>query len=147
MPVGTDTQALEPALKSHRGTLTGIAGQHHTAHIQSILTESVDQAHDLKIVGDTQIAAALVLLNVVGVDCDDDFRLFLELDQHTHLAVWQEAGQHTGSMEIIEQLAAEFKVQLAAEIVHTFFDPGGLQRQIFFIVKSNSFHIDLQDLR
>ena len=67
--------------------------------------------------GDAQIAPYLIFLNIRGVDDDDDFRLFLELEQHVHLTVRLKARKHPGSVKVVKQFAAEFQVQLAAELV------------------------------
>jgi len=117
------------------------------ADVEADGAEGVDQAHDVEIVGDAEIAAALVHLDVRGVDGDDDFRLILELQQHLHLAVGLEAGQHARGVIVVEQLAAELEVQLAAEGVHSFEDPLGLKLEIFFIVKTDLVHSLLLETR
>ena len=73
------------------------------------------------------------------VDGNDDLRLLLELQQHLHLAVRLEAGQDARGVIVVKKLAAEFQIELAAEMRDALQDPFGLQLQILLIVKSN-FH-------
>ena len=141
--IGADAKALQPPLKSHCGALPGIPGQHHAAYIQPIFPECVDQAHHIQIIGNTQITPALILLNVIGIDGNDNLCLVLQLHQHSHLAVRQEARQHPGRMEVIKQLAAEFQIELAAKICHPLLNLLGLKRQVFLIVKSDFLHVNL----
>ena len=90
-------------------------------------------------VGTGNIAPALVHFNVGCVDGNDDLRLLLELQQHLHLAVRLEAGQDARGVIVVKKLAAEFQIELAAEMRDALQDPFGLQLQILLIVKSN-FH-------
>ena len=78
-----------------------------------------------------------------GVDGNDDLRLIAELEQHFHFAVRLKAGKHAGGMVIVEELAAEFQIELAAEGVHALEDPLRLQTQILFKIKSDFCHNDV----
>ena len=53
-----------------------------------------------------------------------------------------ETGQNAGSVIIIEQLAAEFQIQLAAEFRDTLLNLLRLQTEIFVIVKTYLVHVD-----
>ena len=53
-----------------------------------------------------------------------------------------ETGQNAGSVIIIEQLAAEFQIQLAAEFRDTLLDLLRLQTEVFVIVKTYLVHVD-----
>ena len=44
-------------------------------------------------------------------------------------------------MEVVKELAAEFQIQLAAELGDPLFDMGGLCSEIFLIVKANGCHM------
>ena len=72
---------------------------------------------------------------------DNHFHLVLQLQQHPQLAVGLEAGQNTGCVVVVVQLAAEFQIQLAAELLNAVADMGGLGLQILLIVKTNASHI------
>jgi hypothetical protein len=52
-----------------------------------------------------------------------------------------EARQHPGGVIVVEELAAEFQVQLAAELRDAFSDLLRLRGEIFLIVKSDGSHI------
>ena len=48
-----------------------------------------------------------------------------------------EAGKHAGGVVVVEQLAAEFQVQLVVKLGDPLPDVGRLCLQVFFIIKSN----------
>ena len=50
------------------------------------------QAKGIKIIGNSEIAAYLVFFDIIGVNCNHDLRLILELDQHSDLTVGRKAG-------------------------------------------------------
>lgn len=77
--------------------------------------EGVNQAESVKIVCDAEVASYLVLFNVVCGDDDDYFRAILEFEQHFDLRIGQETRKDARRVEIVKQLAAEFKIELASE--------------------------------
>ena len=79
-------------------------------------------------------------IDVVGVDGDHDLRLVLQLQQHPDLVVGRKAGQHTGGVVVVKQLAPEFQVQLAPKGIDAFANAGGLQMNVFLAVKTDPFH-------
>ena len=139
VPVDLHAQRLQLALERLGGLLARVLRDDDAADIEPDGTERVDQAHDVQIVGNAEIAPALVHFNVGCVDGNDDLRLLLELQQHLHLAVRLEAGQDARGVIVVKKLAAEFQIELAAEMRDALQDPFGLQLQILLIVKSN-FH-------
>ena len=50
------------------GRLTGVLGHHHAAHKELEIAENVDQTQHILVIGDAQIAAHLILLDVDGTD-------------------------------------------------------------------------------
>ena len=120
-------QGLQPLLECVGGGLPGVLGDHHAAHVQVHGPERVNEPEHVAVVGDAQVPPDLVLLNVAGVDGDDDFRLVLHLGQHADLAVRLEPGQHPAGVEVVKQLAAELQVQLAAELGDALLDVLGLE--------------------
>ena len=94
------------------------------------------QSEHIFIVGNAEVGTHLVFLNVVRTDRDDDLRIVAQLLEHADLAVGLEAGQHPGGVVIIEQLAAEFQIQLAAELGQPLRDVLCLQTQVFVVVKA-----------
>ncbi len=139
-PVDPKPHALQPGLEQVRAGLAGVLGDGDGADVEPEVPEDVDQADDVHVVGDAQVAAHLVLLDVVGIDGDDDLRLVLQLQQHADLVVGLKARQHAGGVVVVEQLAAELQIQLAAEKVDAFADAGRLKLNVFPTVKSNPVH-------
>ena len=140
MAVAADAKGRQALQKGVRPGLSRITGDHDAAHIQIQTAENVDQAQHIILIGDAKVAADLVLLNVGRGDGDHDLHIVLELLEHTDLAVRLKARQNTGSMVIIKQLAAEFQIQLAAELGNALADLFGLGGQVFLIVKTDGIH-------
>ena len=92
--VALDAQAVQAMTERQRVGLVLEAGDHHAGGGETHGAEDIQQAQDVFVIGDAQIAAHLVLLDIVGVDGDDDLNVFGHLLQHTDLAVGLKAGQH-----------------------------------------------------
>ena len=138
--VHLQAQALQTGLECLRLGLLIVAGQHHAGNIQTEAPENVDQTDHIPVIGDAQVAADLVLLNIGSVDGNDHLHLILQLQQHPQLGIRLEAGQNSGCVIIVIKLAAELQIQLAAELGQAVTDMGGLHLQILIIVKSQFCH-------
>ena len=136
MPEAADAQGSQPLVKGLCRRLPGIAGEDHAAHIQAHGAEGIDEPQHVLVVGDTQIAAYFVLFDVRRVDRDDDLHILLQGAEHTDLAVWLKTRKHTGGMIVVKELAAEFQIELAAELGDALADLMGLDCQIGLIVKT-----------
>ena len=79
-----------------------------------------------------------MLLDVVRVDGDDDLDVGREALEHAELDVGLEAGQHAGGVVVVEELAAELEVELAAELPHALADVLGLQLDVLVVVESGA---------
>ena len=75
---------------------------------------------------------------MVRVDGDDDLDVGREALEHAELDVGLEAGQHAGGVVVVEELAAELEVELAAELSHAFADVLGLQLDVLVVVESGA---------
>ena len=120
-----------------RRALAAVLCEHNAAHIKADGAECVDQAQNVLVIGDSEVAAHLVFFNVRRIDDDHDLRLFLELEQHFDLAVRCKAGQYARSVVIVKQFAAEFKIQLAAELGNAFPDMLRLHGEILVVIKAD----------
>ena len=100
--VDTDAERLQLAFEEVGGVLTAVLRDDDASDIQPDGAEGVDQTHDVHVIGDAEVAAALVHFNVRGVDGNDDLRLIAELEQHFHFAVRLKAGKHAGGMVIVD---------------------------------------------
>ncbi len=133
-------QRVETLDKGVRRVLPRVLRDAHAADVQSQRAERVDQAQAVVIVGDAKVAAHLVFFNVAGVDGDDDLHIVAQLLEHADLAVGLEAGQHARGVIIVEQLAAEFQIKLAAELADALADVRGLHGKVLVVVKADFSH-------
>ena len=136
MQVARDAHGRQPLAEQVGVGLVRVAGDDDRAHRKSHGTEDIHEAQHVLVVGDAQITAHLRALDVVGVDGDDDLRLVLHGLQHGDLRVGLEAGQHAGGMVVVEELAAEFEVELAAELVDALANALRLQFDVLVVVES-----------
>ena len=137
VPVDRYAKGRKAALEGIRGALAAVLREHDAPHVKADGAERVDEAQHVLVVGDAEVAAHLVLFDVRRVDDDHDLCLFLELEQHLHLAVRRKTGQHARGVVIVEQLAAELKVQLAAELGDALPDVLRLHGEILAVVKTD----------
>ena len=140
MVIDPDAQPFQAGLERLRQRLFMEAGQHHAGNVQAEAPENVDQANDVPVIGDAKIAPNLILFDIVGVDGNDHLHLLLQLQQHPQLAVRLEARQDAGSMVVVIELAAEFEIQLAAELGNALPDVGGLHLQVLIVIKRRFCH-------
>ena len=136
---GADAQAVQPLFKGFHFRGGGVLGHAHAAHVQAHFLEGVDQAQHVQIVGDAVIAADLAADDILRADDDDHLGLILQLQQHLQLGIGLEARQHAGGVVVVEQLAAEFQIELVVKLLDALADMFRLHRKIFVVVKSN-FH-------
>ena len=78
------------------------------------------------------------MLDMIRVDDEDDLDFIREALQHAQLRIGLEARKHARGMIVVEQLAAEFQVQLAAELVHAFADARRLQLDVLVVVETDA---------
>ena len=95
-------------------------GDDNAADEQSDAAESVDQPQCVEVVGDTEIAAPLVLFDVVCRYDDDNFGTVGKLTQHLYLAVRLKSRKNAGGVVIVEKLASEFEIQFPSERIDSF---------------------------
>ena len=122
-----DAERVEAAAERVGVGLAGVLRDDHVADEEAHAAEHVHQAQQVVIVGDAQIAARLALLDIVGVDARDDLDVVDEALEHADLGVRLEARQHARGVVVVEELAAEFQVELAAELGDALLDAFGLQ--------------------
>ena len=72
---------------------------------------------------------------------DDDLHLVAEGPEHLHLAVGLEAGQDPGRVIVVEKLAAEFQIELAAEGADPLADVLRLEPHILVVIETDALHI------
>ena len=75
MSVCSHTKITQSLNKSVRGLLSLILCNHNTSHIKSHTSEKVDESQYFLIIGNTDIASLLVLINSRCTDCNYNFCL------------------------------------------------------------------------
>ncbi len=136
MRIYFESQLLKPALEEVCAALPGILGDDDTSHIKPLFLKGINQAQYICVIGNPQIAADLIFLNISGTDDNDDFGLFGKLHKHPQLTVRFEARQYTGSVEVIKKFSAELQVQLVPKLANTLADVFRLHGKVFLVVKS-----------
>ena len=140
--VDPDAVFFQMILEEERAVLALEMGDDDGADVEAALAELVHEAEDVGVVGDAEVAADLVVLDVDGGDHDHDLGLVAKLGEHAELGVGLEAGKYAGCVIVIEELSAEFEIKLSSEFRDAGLDALGLHFQIFFIAETD-FHGDL----
>ena len=96
--------------------LVVVSSEDNAADVEADLCENIEQSDNVHVVCDPQISPDLVLFDVVRVDNDNDLSIVLELKEHLQLTVRLKSRQYTGSVIVVEELSAELKVELVAEL-------------------------------
>ena len=138
MQLAGDAEHREALAEGVGRGLAGVLREHHRRHGEPVGAVDVGEAQHVLVVGDAQVAAGLVLLDVVGVDGDDDLDVLGEALEHAELDVGGKAGQHARGVVVVEELAAELEVELAAELVNALADMLRLELDVLVVVKTNA---------
>ena len=101
-----DAAVLETLAELKRRGLTRIACDDDAAHEQAEPLEVVDQFQRVVGVGDAEVGAHLLVLDVAGVDAEDDLRLVLQLKKHLKLGIRFKPRKHPGRMKVVKQFTA-----------------------------------------
>ena len=126
MEIDRDIQFFQPLLEEHGALLTGELGDGHASHIEPLVPVGLDQAQYIGVIGNPQIAADLIFLDVFRADDDYDLRLVAELLEQTQFAVRGKSGKYAGRMVVVEKLSAEFQIELVVEFSDPLPDVFGL---------------------
>lgn len=98
--------------------------------------EMFDEAQKFGFVADAVVSADFLLFDVEGADAEDDFEFVFELDEGFDFAAGVEAGEDARGVEVVEDFAAEFEVELVAEIADYFVDAGGLELDVAVVIEA-----------
>ena len=118
--------ALQPFLEVGGGGLPAEARDDDGGHLDAFGAQIVDELEGGIVVGDAEVGADALALDVVGVDADDEIGVGGEVLQEAQLDVGVEAGEDPRRMEVADQLAAELQVEAAGAALDTLADGGGL---------------------
>ena len=120
------------------GRLVLVARDNDAGRGEAHVRENIEQTQHVFVVGDAQVAAHLVFLDIVGVDRDDDFHVVGELLEHANFAVRLEAWQNAACVVVVKELSAELEVQLSAKLADALTNMFRLQGDIFVIVETDA---------
>ena len=131
-----DAVAFKALLKLHGGRLSVVVGDDHGADHEASVLKFASQSQHVFIVGDAEVGAFLVFLNVGRTDDDDDFNAVAQFLKHAQLAVGQETRQHAAGVVVVEELAAQFQIQFTVKLGNSLLDVFGLNFLVLLVVKS-----------
>ena len=108
MIVDADAQTFQPLAESLGAPLTIVLGYHHSAYHEPSVQELVPQPQHIHIVGNAQVAAHLVLLDVAGTDDNHYLGIVAQLHEHFQLAVGLKSREDTTGVVVVKKLTAKF---------------------------------------
>ena len=89
---------------------------YYRADVETAALKFVHEAEYISVVCYAEIAPDFIILYISSGYNNDYFGLLFQLEQHMQLGIGLEARQNSGSMVIVEELAAELEIKLAAEL-------------------------------
>ena len=113
MEIDLDAAVFEALAELLRGDLSRIARNHHAAEEKAEALEVVDELERVVRVGDAEVGAHLLVLDVARVDAEDDLGLVLEGLEEAELHVGVVAREAARGVEVVHELPAELEVELA----------------------------------
>ena len=122
MVVDLNTLSLKALAIGIGARLTIVVGDDYSTHAESQTLEYTTQTQNILIVGDTQVAAHLVLLDIQSADYENHLGLILQLQEHLQLAVGLKTWQNTTCVVVVEQLASKLQVEFVAKLLDALFD-------------------------
>ena len=143
MDVCHNSQTFQALAESIGTGLAVVVCDNHRTYQKAAALELLTQTQNVHVIGDTQVTAHLVLLNVNGTDYDDDLSVVAQLIEHTQLTVRLETGKDAAGVVIVEELASELKIKFVTELSYALLNVFGLYPKILFVVKS-VYHNGLQ---
>ncbi len=138
MAVRAYAVALQALAEGRRRWLSIVMRDDHRSHHEAAPLEFPAQAYHILVVGDAQVGAGLVLLDVGGTDYDDYLDAVTQFPEHAQLAVGQEPRQHTAGMVVVKEFPAQFEVEFPVEARDALPDVFRLYALILPVVKSCS---------
>ena len=95
MSVRLNAEASESCFELLGQRLACKLGNYNASYKESELGESIDQAENFLVIGNSQVSSSLILLNGISIDRDNDLGIFRKGLQHSDLAVRFEARQYS----------------------------------------------------
>lgn len=136
MVISTYSEVFQATAVDGGTALAIVMGNDHAVHHKAPILELRPQAQHVFVIGNAQILTDLVLLNIEGADDDDYLSTGTQLLEHPELAVGLESGQYSAGMMVVEELAAQLKVQLAGELRNALLNVLRLNGNVFVVVES-----------
>ena len=134
--LGGNTERVQAVAEYIGSRLAGVLGDNHSRDGKAVAAEQVNQAQNVLVIGNAQVTASLVLLDVVRVNGDDDLDVVGYALEHAKLAIRLKTRQHAARVIVIEQLAAKLQIQLAAKLRDALLNVSSLQLDILRIVET-----------
>ena len=134
--LGGNAERVQAIAKHIGGGLAGVLGDDHGRDSKTVTAEQVDQAQHVLVIGNAQVTASLVLLDVVRVNGDDDLDVVCNALEHAKLAIRLKTRQHAARVIVVKQLAAKLQIQLAAKLRDALLNMSGLQLDVLRVVET-----------
>ena len=77
MKIRCDAKRFETMAKRIGGSLAAVLRDNHRAHVKTHAAQDIHQTQNVLIVGNTKVAAYLILFDIVSVNSEDDLDIVL----------------------------------------------------------------------
>ena len=142
--IGRDIHTAQALAESVGTALAVVMRDNDRADHKATVDELAAEAEHVFVVGNAEVVADFVFLNIDSADNYHDFGPVAELAEHFQLAVGLKTGQNAACMIIVEELAAKLEIQFVAEPGDALLDVFGLDFEIFLVIET-VFHNGIQN--
>ena len=94
MEIGRDAKRFETMAERIGSSLAAVLRDDHRAYVKAHAAQDIHQTQNVLIVGNTQVAAYLILFDIVSVDSEDDLNIVLHGFEHRDLCIGLETRKN-----------------------------------------------------
>ena len=111
--VNRDAELLQSLFKGICAVLAGILGNYYASDVEAASAELVDQTEYITVVGDAEVTADFVFLNIGCGNCHNNLGLIGKLHQHPQLTVGLKTRKHPGGMVVVKSFPPNSRYSLS----------------------------------
>jgi len=135
--VDPDVPTLELVLELPGRGLVLEPGDHDPQDADAPVAQFVDELQGVGVVGDAEVRADLLALDVTGEDAQQQVHLVPEVLQQPELDAGVVAGQDPGGVVVVQELPAELEVEAVVETLDALKNLRGLLLDVLLVVEAH----------
>jgi hypothetical protein len=136
MGIHPDATPFEQVLERLGGGLLLVPGDDDSGNFEiPFPAQIIDEFEDINIVGNAEIGPHFAVVDIGGMNTEDDVGFIFKLLKETDFDIGVEVGKHSGRMVIKDEFPPELQVKFVVELAHTVENLGRLLSQVLIRIK------------